>query len=145
MNWLERARYEIRECASRPTANGAERNPTALMAVPVPAICADPQACAHKIEGQTSQRACREIQKSTPTTTANSADRSLTAVMAVADPALERACVHVMDATHEDLPLRAMLEEFEERAAIMEFDGGLSRQDAERGAALALIRRYRLH
>ena len=51
--------------------------------------------------------------------------------------------VHVMDAAHEDLPLRAMPEAFEERAAIMEFDG-LSRQDAER-AVTALIRRHRLH
>jgi hypothetical protein len=42
-------------------------------------------------------------------------------------------------------PLRVMLEEFEKRAAIMEFDGGLSRRDADREAALAVIRRYRLH
>ena len=79
------------ESASPPTANSAERNPTAVMAVPVPAICAHPQACAHKVEDQTSERARREIQESTPTATADSAD-SLTAVMAVADPALERAC-----------------------------------------------------
>jgi hypothetical protein len=145
MNWLERARYEIRENANRPTANTAERNPTALMAVPDPAIGADPQRCAHKVEDQTSRRARREIQERTPTATANSADRSLTAVMAVADPAFQRACVHAMGVAPENLPLRAMLEEFEERAAIMEFDGGLSRQDEEREAASALIRRYRLH
>jgi hypothetical protein len=145
MNWLERARYEIRENANRPTANTAERNPTALMAVPDPAIGADSQRCAHKVEDQTSQRARRRIQESTPTATANTAERNPTAVMAVDHPALERACIHVMDTAHEDLPLRAMLEEFEERAAIMEFDGGLSRKDAEREATLALIRRYRLH
>jgi len=34
MNWLERARREIQECARRPTANSAERTLTAVMAVP---------------------------------------------------------------------------------------------------------------
>jgi hypothetical protein len=98
MNWLERARYEIRKSASRSTANSAERNPTAVMAVPHPTL----------------------------------------------EPNL-RGCGHAMGAAPEDLPLRALLEEFEERAAIMEFDGGLNRQDAEREAALAVIGRYRLH
>src|SRR4051812_21114546 len=98
MNWLERARHEIRESASRPTANTAEGNPTALMAVPNPAL------------GQNLQ----------------------------ANP-------HEMGATFKDLPLRALLEEFAERTAIMEFDGGLSRQDAEHEAALAVMSRYRLH
>lgn len=41
-----------------------------------------------------------------------------------------------------DLGDSSRLEEFEERAAIMEFDGGLTRADAER-AALELIRRVR--
>jgi hypothetical protein len=34
MNWLERARREIEESARRRTANSAERNLTAVMAVP---------------------------------------------------------------------------------------------------------------
>lgn len=38
MNWLERARREIQECARRPTANSAERTLTAVMAVPPPAL-----------------------------------------------------------------------------------------------------------
>src|SRR3954452_13556147 len=98
MNWLERARHEIRESASRPTANTAEGNPTAVMAVLHPAL----------------------------------------------GPNL-RANPHEMGVALKDFPLRALLEEFEERAAIMEFDGGLSRQDAEHEAALAVISRYRLH
>jgi hypothetical protein len=117
------------------------------MAVPAPPICADSQACAHNFEDQTSQWAHREIQKSMQMSTANTAERNPMAVMAVPDPALGsnlRACVHEMGVSPEDLPLRAMLEEFEERAAIMEFDGGLSRQDAEH-EALAVISRYRLH
>jgi hypothetical protein len=97
MNWLERARYEIRKSASRATANTAERNPTAVMAVPDPAFL----------------------------------------------PNL-RACQAIGDAP-EDLLSRAMLEEFEERAAIMEFDGGLNRHDAEREAYLAVISGHRLH
>jgi hypothetical protein len=36
-------------------------------------------------------------------------------------------------------------EAFEERAAIMEFDGGLSRDEAERAAWALLAKRNRLH
>ena len=96
MNWLERARREIRESRQTPTANTAERNLTAVMAVSDPVICADYQACAHKLEDQTSQQAHREIQKSMQTSTANTAERNLTAVMAVSDPVIcaeSRACV----------------------------------------------------
>ena len=98
MNWLERARLEIRKSASGATANSAERNPTAVTAVPDTAL----------------------------------------------GPNLQ-ACVDAIGAAPEALPLRAMLEEFEERAAIMEFDGGLSRRDAEREAYLAVISGYHLH
>jgi hypothetical protein len=38
MNWLERARCEIQESAQQRTANSAERNLTAVMAVPPPAL-----------------------------------------------------------------------------------------------------------
>ena len=36
-------------------------------------------------------------------------------------------------------------EAFEERAAIMEYDGGMSREDAERAAWKSVARRHRLH
>ena len=39
MNWLDRARREIRECARQPTAVTAERTLTAAMAVPYSTIC----------------------------------------------------------------------------------------------------------
>lgn len=39
MNWLDRARREIRECARQPTAVTANRTLTAAMAVPHRAIC----------------------------------------------------------------------------------------------------------
>lgn len=42
----------------------------------------------------------------------------------------------------ESGPLR---EEFEERAAIMEFDGDLTREDAERAAWAVVSTRYRIH
>jgi hypothetical protein len=38
MNWMERARHEIQKSAPRRTANNAERNLTAVMAVPPPAL-----------------------------------------------------------------------------------------------------------
>jgi hypothetical protein len=97
MNWLKRARLEIRKSASRATANTAEGNPTAVMAVPDTAFSPNLRAC------------------------------------------------QAIGVAPEDLLSRAMLEEFEERAAIMEFDGGLNRQDAECEAYLAVINRYRLH
>ena len=36
-------------------------------------------------------------------------------------------------------------EDFEERASIMEFDGGLTREEAERAAWALVSTRYRLH
>jgi hypothetical protein len=41
--------------------------------------------------------------------------------------------------------LESVREAYEERAAIMEFDGGLSRDDAEREAWALVSERYRLH
>jgi hypothetical protein len=43
------------------------------------------------------------------------------------------------------LELEAAWEAYEERAAIMEFDGGLSRDEAEREAGALVSKRYRLH
>lgn len=99
MNWLDRARREIREIPGRPTANTAEGVPTAALAVPDPPGCAEAQA-----------------------TIGSNGSASLEGD---AEP------VAVSDA-------------FEERAAIMEFDGGLSREDAEQAAwALVSTRRQR--
>src|SRR5262245_35272615 len=83
MNWLERARREIRISTPTTTANSADRSLTAVMAVPDPAICADTQACAHNVEDQISQRAHREIQKGMQAPTANAAERNPTALLAV--------------------------------------------------------------
>jgi hypothetical protein len=43
------------------------------------------------------------------------------------------------------LELESVVEAYEERAAIMEFDGGLSRDEAEREAWVLVSKRYRLH
>jgi hypothetical protein len=135
MNWLERARREIRESTTTATANSADRNPMAVMAVPDPAICADFPACPHHLEDQTSRRAPREIQKSMQTSTANTADRNPTALLAVSDP------VNFADiAARTDSGTLLELDRwsgkdwqafFDERAGIAEFDGGLSRAQAE--------------
>jgi hypothetical protein len=100
MNWLERARREIPKNARRRTANSAERNPTAVMAVPPPAI-------REKLDGSIGSNG----------STSSS---------------------HLLES-------ESMQEAFEERAAIMEFDGGLSRDDAEREAWALVSKRYWQH
>jgi len=90
MNWLERARREIRRIPKPGTADTAEGNPMAVMTVPVARVdrlhavsidCNDSVKTLHSLESDSAREA------------------------------------------------------MEERAAIMEFDGGLSREDAERAAA----------
>lgn len=83
MNWLDRARRELREPAGRRPADTAEKLPTAVMAVRDPASCAESAEALH--------------------------------------------------------------EAWEERAAIMEFDGGLPREEAERIAWLSVYGSARLH
>lgn len=100
MNWLERARREIRECARRPTAVTAERTPTAVLAVPPPPLCGESVASIGS-------------NGSTP-------------------PA-------------RMLKTESVREDFEDRAAIMEFDGGLARDEAEREAWALVSKNYRLH
>ena len=147
MNWLERARYEIRESGSRPTANTAEGNPTAVMAVPDPVICADSQACAHNLEDQTSQRAHREIQKSMQTPTANTAERSPTAVMAVSHPVIcadSAACAGSGGAIPAEVPeFRRVPEEF---AVELRFDGDdlLETSTPPADAVLDLLLRHKI-
>ena len=94
------------------------------------------------------ERARREIPKSTQRRTANSAERTLTAVMAVPHPGLwekSAASIGSNGSTSPSHLLESVQEAFEERAAIMEFDGGLSRDDAEREAWALVSERYRLH
>ena len=97
MNWLDRARREIRREAEGGTAKTAERNPMAVTAVPHPPLGPEPPASIGS-NGSVSP---------------------------------------------EDLA--ALRDDFEERAAIMEFDGGLSREEAERVAWAFVYRQGRLH
>ena len=99
MNWLERARREMQGTARQSTANSAERNLTAVMAVPNPGLCEKSGASIRSNDG------------------------------APAAPLAE---------------LEAARQDFEERAAIMEFDGGLSRDDAEREAKALTLAYFRL-
>jgi|GEM_PF-3588616 len=96
------------------------------------------------------ERARREIPKNARGRTANSAERTLTAVMAVPDQGLwEKSAASIgsngSTSPSRLLELEAAWEDFEERAAIMEFDGGLSRDDAEREAWALVSKLYRLH
>lgn len=96
------------------------------------------------------ERARREIQESARWRTANSAKRNLKAVMAVAPPAPREKSEGSIGSNGSTslshlLQIEVVRDEFEERAAIMEFDGGLSRDDAEREAWALVSKRYRLH
>jgi hypothetical protein len=94
------------------------------------------------------ERARREIPKSARRRTANSAERTLTAAMAVPPFALREkleASIGSNGSTSPSHMLESVREAYEERAAIMEFDGGLSRDDAEREAWALVSKRYRLH
>ena len=96
------------------------------------------------------ERAHREIEESVQRRTANSAERNLTAVMAVPPPALREKLKGSIGSNGSASPLHLLepetvREAYEERAAIMEFDGGLSRDEAEREAWALVSERYRLH
>ena len=95
-------------------------------------------------------RARREIRESARRPTAITAERSATAVMAVLDPALREESVASNGSNGSSAPTRmlenqAVWDDFEERAAIMEFDGGLSREEAERAAWALVLDHHRLH
>ena len=96
------------------------------------------------------ERARREIPKSARRRTANSAERNLTAVMAVPNPGLWEKSAASIGSNGSASPSRSLdtesvREAYEERAAIMEFDGGLSRDEAEREAWALVSKRYRPH
>ena len=100
MNWLDRARREIGGRAGQPTANSAERSPTAATAVRY----ADPS------------------------------DKRAASIGSNGSVLSERM-----------LESEALREAFEERAAIIEFDAGLTRADAERATWALVSKRHRLH
>ncbi len=96
------------------------------------------------------ERARREIPKGARQRTANSAERTLTAVMAVPHPGLWEKSAASIGSNGSTSPSyllesESVREAYEERAAIMEFDGGLSRDEAEREAWALVSKRYRLH
>jgi hypothetical protein len=95
------------------------------------------------------ERARREIPKSARRRPANSAERTLTAVMAVPRPALHQKLEGSIGSNGSTAPphlleIELVRDEFEERAAIMEFDGGLSRDEAEREAWVLVSKLFRL-
>jgi hypothetical protein len=88
------------------------------------------------------ESARREFRECARCPTANTAERTLTAVTAVPPGAFwKKSKVSTQLKPGEE----QALEDFEERAAIMEFDGGLSRDEAERAAWASIINRYRVH
>lgn len=100
MNWLERARREIPDCARPPTANSAERDATAVMAV------------------------------------VNPVDRGEWGASIGSNGSAVSARM---------LETESLREDFDERAAILEFDGGLCHDEAERAALAQVLNRHRLH
>lgn len=96
------------------------------------------------------ERARREIGGTPTDTTANSAVGNPTAVMAVLRHALPDKRDDSNGGIGSALPreihdAEALREAFEEHAAIMEFDGRMSRTDAERAAKALVINPQRLH
>jgi hypothetical protein len=96
------------------------------------------------------ERARREIPKSARRRTANSAETTLTAVMAVPPPGVREKLEWSFGSNGSTSPSHlleseSVREAYEERAAIMEFDGGLSRDEAEREAWALVSKRYRLY
>ena len=96
------------------------------------------------------ERARCEIEESARRPTANSAERTLTAVMGVPHPGLWEKMAASIGSNGSTSPsrlreLESAWEAYEERAAIMEFDGGLSRDEAEREAWALVSKLYRLH
>jgi len=93
------------------------------------------------------ERAREEIQKRPRRPTAESAERSPTAAMAVPSPT-SRGELDGSIGSNGSAPLHllepeSLLDAYEERAAIMEFEGGLSREEAEREAWTEVSKAYR--
>lgn len=96
------------------------------------------------------ERARREIGEGGRRPTANTVERNLTAVTTVphlTDEQAPQASIGGIGSTTpaQLLKSEAIREAFEERAAIMEYDGGLSRDHAERAAWALVLKSHRLH
>lgn len=96
------------------------------------------------------ERARREMGGTGAGATANTADGNPTAVMAALTvPVAARPAASTGSngsaPRGQWLDAEAMREAFLERAAIMEFDGGMSREDAERAAWALVLEPRRLH
>lgn len=96
------------------------------------------------------QRARREIGRSARARTANTAEGFPTAATTVAAGGLREVLAASIGCNGSSKPVhpdetQALRDAFEERAAIMEFDGGLGPEDAEREAWALVINHRRLH
>jgi len=96
------------------------------------------------------ERARREIGGSIPSTTANRAEGSLLAASAALNSdSLMRLTASFdsngSDQSDEIVDYEMLSEDFEERAAIIEYDGGMIRDEAERAAWTIVTRRHRFH
>lgn len=96
------------------------------------------------------KRARREIGGSGRQPTANSAERNATVAMAVPTRGSWEERGASIGSNDSALPARMreyddLREAFEERAAIMEYDGGLTRDDAERAAWMLILKERRLN
>jgi hypothetical protein len=95
------------------------------------------------------ERARREIGDKFACATAKTAEAHPTAATAVLYPSSEERQGSIggkgspLLARMQDA--EALHEAFEERAAIMEFDGGMSHEDAERTAWALVLKRRQLH
>jgi hypothetical protein len=87
------------------------------------------------------ERARREIHGSAGQPTANTAEGNPTAVTAVLASA---SAVKPPPSIGSNGSAETLREAFEERAAIMEYDGRMTREDAER-AAWALVSKHLMH
>lgn len=96
------------------------------------------------------ERARREFTGFAMGGTANTAERNLMAVTAVLQPGTREESAASIGSNDSALPAQihgseAACEAFEERAAIMEFDGDLRRDEAERSARTLIVKRRWLH
>lgn len=96
------------------------------------------------------ERARREIAGSVERPTANTAEGNPTTATSVFVPAASEEAEASFGSNGSVLPdqvaeSQGLHETFEERAGIMEYDGGMSRKDAERAARLFVVKRHILH
>lgn len=96
------------------------------------------------------ERARHEFSKMAQLRTVNNAKRNPTAAMAVPTPAPCEKFKRSIGSNGRTSPphlleIESVRDAFEERAAIMEFDGGLGREEAERQAWTLVSKHYCQH